>query len=183
MNSRYLDMSVALQDQRKLLELKKKRLSGLIKTIDKTLTKLNHEKNMNDEELYDSFTKEKMDQYTKEAKERWGHTEAYKQSQERVKKLTKEDFARIKKEGDELMKELVKNMDKSPESKEVQKLIAQHYNNLRTFYEPNLKLYRGLANMYVDDPRFRAYYEKYAVGLAEFMKEAIIVYCDEREQK
>lgn len=69
MNSRYFDMSVALHDQRKLLELKKKRLNGLIKTIDKTLTKINLQNNMDDQELYGSFTKDEMDQYAAEAKE------------------------------------------------------------------------------------------------------------------
>lgn len=183
MNSRYFDMSVALQDQRKLLELKKKRLNGLIKTIDKTLNKLNNEKNMNDKELYGSFTKEEMDQYAQEAKERWGHTEAYKQSQERTKHFTKEDWKKLKEGMDVFMKKVVATMDKGPESPEFQELIDQHYKSLRTFYKPNLEMYRGLANMYVDDPRFKAFYEKYAPGLAEMMRDAMIAYCDTREGK
>ncbi len=123
-----------------------------------------------------------MDQYAAEAKQRWGNTEAYKQSQERVKKMTKADFARIAKEGDELMKEIVANKDKGTASEEIQKLIDKHYNNLRHFYEPNLEMYRGLANMYVDDARFTAYYEKYSPGLAVFMHAAMIVYCDARKK-
>lgn len=117
--------------------------------------------------------------YQKEAEERWGHTDAYKQSAERVKKMTKEDFARIGKEGDDLMKEIVANMDKGAKSPEIQKLINLHYNNLRHFYEPNLEMYRGLASMYADDKRFSAYFEKYHEGLAEFMHDAMHHYCDE----
>lgn len=41
-------------------------------------------------------------------------------------------------------------------------------------------MYRGLGNMYYNDPRFSAYYEKFHRGLAKFMKEAIDVYCDEQ---
>jgi DNA-binding transcriptional MerR regulator len=183
MNSRYFDMSVALHDQRKLLELKKKRLNGLIKTIDKTLTKINLQNNMDDQELYGSFTKDEMDQYAAEAKERWGHTEAYRQSQERTKHFTKDDWKKLKDGMDAFMKKIVATMDKGPKSPEFQKLISEHYNNLRMFYKPNLKMYRGLAEMYVADPRFTAYYENYAPGLAKVMKEAMIAYCDTHEQK
>lgn len=181
MNSRYFDMSVALQDQRKLLALKKKRLNGLIKTIDKTLVKINHEKHMNDEELYGSFTKDEMDQYAAEAKKRWGHTGAYKQSEERTKNFIKDDWKHLKEGMDTLTKKLAAAMDKGPRSPEFQKLIDEHYHSLRKFYEPNLEIYRGLANMYVDDPRFKAFYDKYAPGLAEMMREAMLAYCDTHE--
>lgn len=116
--------------------------------------------------------------YQKEAEERWGNTEAYKQSAERAKNMTKEDFSRIGKEGDELMKEIAGNMDKGAKSPEIQKLINRHYNNLRHFYEPNLEMYRGLADMYVDDKRFAAYFEKYHKNLPEFMRDSMHYYCD-----
>ncbi len=121
---------------------------------------------------------EHKDNYAEESKERWGESELYKQSQERVKKFTKADWERIKDEGAKLMKEIVANMSKGAKSEAVQKLIARHYEGLRVFYEPNLTMYRGLGNMYYDDPRFSAYYEKFHKGLAKFMREAINVYCD-----
>ncbi len=117
-------------------------------------------------------------QYATEAKKRWGHTEEYRQSQERVSKMTKQDFARIQKESDDLMQEIVVNMDKGATSEKIQKLIDQHFKNLRHFYEPTLDLYRGLANLYVEDARFSAYFEKYATDLAQFMHDAMIAYCD-----
>jgi MerR family transcriptional regulator, thiopeptide resistance regulator len=172
------DMVKALRQQKKFIELKQKRLIGLTRTIDQTIKKINIQITMEDKDLYVSLSKEEMDQYAKEAKERWGNTDAYKQSQEQVKKMTKVDFARIQKEGDDLMREIVLNMSKGPESKEVQALIERHYNNLRTFYEPNLEMYRGLAEMYVADPRFTAYYEKYVKGLVQFMRDAMVYYTD-----
>ncbi len=181
------DTTAALRDHKKLIEIKKIRLEKLVQTIDKTIKRIQplqassgrmtkKETTMKDEELYQSF-KEHDKKYAKEAKERWGNTEAYKQSQEKVKKMSKEDMFTMKKNGDELMKEIVANMNKGPESRDVQKLIDRHYNNLRTFYEPNIEMYRGLAQMYVDDPRFTAYFEKYAKGLAVFMRDAMYVYC------
>lgn len=172
------DIAAALSDHRKLIEIKKKRMNDLLKTIDKTLTKINHKKTMDDKELYGGFSKEEAEAYAKEAKERWGNTEAYKQSQERTKKLTKDDWTRMSIETDSMLKEIVRNMDKGPASPEVQAQIAKHYASLRAFYEPNLEMYRGLANMYVDDKRFAAFYEKYHKDLPVFMRNAMLAYCD-----
>ncbi len=183
LSSQYFDMRSALLDHRKLIELKKKRLNGLITTIDKTLKKLNHETSMHDDELYDAFKDEEQKQYAAEVKERWGRTEAYRQSQERLKKMTKADMAKLKKDADVFMKVVAETMPKGATSPEFQKLIDEHYNSLRTWYEPNLELYRGLAEMYIQDPRFTAYYEKYAEGLAKVMHDGMIAYCDAREQK
>lgn len=172
------DMAAALGDHRKLIELKKKRMDDLLTTIDQTLKKITKEKTMDDKELYSGFSKEEAEAYTKEAKARWGNTDAYKQSQEQVKKMSKEQFEQIGKEGDELQKKIVANMDKGPGSPIIQALIAKHYDNLRHFYEPNLELYRGLADGYVSDPRFAAHFKKYHPDLPEFMRDAMHAYCD-----
>lgn len=116
--------------------------------------------------------------YAEEAKERWGNTDAYRQSQERVSKMTKADFEKIKDDADILMKKIVAVSDRDPADADVQALIAEHYNALRLFYEPNTEMYRGLADMYVADPRFSAYYDAYKPGLAVFMRSAMHAYCD-----
>lgn len=176
------DLVQALADQKRLIEIKRKRLAGLVKTIEETIKKLHKEKNMEDQELYASFSKEEGDKYAEEARQRWGHTDAYKQSQERVKKMTKEDWARISKKSDEIMKGLVANMGNGPDSAEVQALISRHYDSLRNFYEPSLEMYRGLGEMYVADSRFAAHYEKYAPDMAAFMCQAIACFCDSRKK-
>ncbi len=140
---------------------------------------------MQDEELYGNFSKEDMDKYAEEAKQRWGHTEAFKQSQERVKKMGKAGLAKVIKEAGELTQEIAAAMTigRDPKSKEVQELIARHYTGLRAFYEPNLKMYRGMAKMYVDDARFKANYENIAKGLAEFMRDGMLYYANTQEGK
>lgn len=167
----------SLNDQKKLLILKQKRIEGLIDTIDKTIKKLNKKISMKDEELYDGFTKEKMDEYTKEAEQRWGHTDAYKQSAQRVKKMSKDDLKIISDRGADLMKKIVEKMSLGADHEEIQELIAEHYNNLRVFYEPNLQIYSGLADMYISDPRFSAYFTKFHPQLPQFMHEAMMIFC------
>ncbi len=182
MHSKGFDMRQALRDQRGMLQLKKKRLTALVRTIDKTIKKINKETHMKDEEIFKAF-EENEKTYGAEVRERWGNTDAYKQSAARVKKMSKEDMIAIKKAGDQLMREITDAFlaHKLAHSHEVQKLIERHFNGLRAFYEPTLALYRGLADMFVADPRFTAYYDGYAKGLALYMREAMHAYCSERE--
>lgn len=172
------NMQIALSNQRALIELKRKRLSKLLKTIDQTMKKLNHQTTMTDKDLYVGLSKEEEAAYTAEAKERWGHTDAWKQSQERYGKLSDADKQKIGQAGQDLMKEIAAKMSEGPKSDVVQKLITRHYEALRVFYDPHPTMYRGLAEMYVADPRFAAYYEKFAPGLAQFMRDAMVEFCD-----
>lgn len=185
LSSPSFDMRAALRDQRKLIELKKNRLSRLVKTIDKTIKKINKEIIMDDKELYGNFSKEEMEKYTEEARQKWGTTTAFKQSQERVRNMGKDGLKKVLEASDKLTAEIAEAMTSGldPKSEQAQKLIAQHYAGLRAFYEPNLEIYRGLANTYIADERFKAHYENVAKGLAEFMHDTMIVYCNEQENK
>jgi hypothetical protein len=118
--------------------------------------------------------------YADEAKARWGDTDAYAQSRERVAKMTKEDFAAIGAEGDDITATLaaLKNAGAAPDDPAVREQIERHWRWLGHFYEPNAEMYRGLGAMYVDDPRFAANYEKRAPGLAVFVRDAMFAYCD-----
>ena len=186
MSSPTFDMRRALRDHRAMIELKKKRLSGLLKTIDKTIYALDTEKHMDEKdlkELYDTFGEETMKKYAEEVKQRWGHTEAYKQSMERYKKTTKADLERYKQDSEAFMQKVAATMDAGAISPEFQALIAEHFKSLSNWYEPNFEMYRGLAKMYVDDPRFTAYYEKYRPGLAKIFSEAMLHFIEQNEPK
>ena len=122
--------------------------------------------------------------YEEEARKKWGDTDAYRQSQECVKKMGKEEMKKAFEENEKLTVEIAKRM-KSGEpatGERTQKLIARHYDWLRAFYEPNTEIYRGLAEMYVADERFKQNYEKLAVGLAEYMKEGMMKYAEEKSK-
>ncbi len=180
LSSPNFDMRAALKEQKKLIELKQKRLGKLLDTIDKTIKKINKQKIMKDEELYGGFTKEEMEKYSKEAKDRWGGTDAWRQSEERVKKMGREGINKAMAEGGKITVAIADCMKEgiAPKSDMVQKLIAEHYNWLRNFYEPNPEIYRGLAEMYVADDRFKANYEKVAPGLAEYMQKGMLVFLE-----
>ncbi|MFA7285610.1 MAG: MerR family transcriptional regulator [Candidatus Paceibacterota bacterium] len=172
------DISSALKDHKQMILLKRKRLDSLIKTIDKTINKVTKKKYMKDEELYDSFTKKEMEELANEAKERWGHTSAYKESEQKMRSMTKEGMDQIKKEGDEIARKASLLIDRDVRDKEVQEVIAIHYKHLSNFYTPNPEMYRGLAEMYISDTRFTQYFENYKKGLAKFMHDAMIVFVE-----
>ncbi len=178
------NLAAALREHRHLITLKQKRLTKLLKTIDATINKLTNHQPMPDQDLYGNFTKEEMDKYSEEAKQRWGNTDAYKQSTERVKKMGKEGLNKALLDSSKITVDIadcMKNGD-APTSTKVQELIAQHYNWLRNFYEPNLDIYRGLATMYVQDERFKANYENIATGLAQYMQDAMFYFADQMER-
>jgi len=177
------DMAEALKDQHRLLGLKRTRLGRLMKTIDETITSIKKKKTMSDSDLYGSFTKEEMEKYQEEARQKWGDTKAYKQSAERVKKMSKGDLAAIQKENEEVNRGLAAAMDKGAKSKEAQAAIARHHAGIERFYTCSPAMYRNLGKMYVDDPRFTAHYEKYRPGLAIFVRDAIVYFCDREEGK
>ncbi len=59
-----------------------------------------------------------------------------------------------------------------------QPIIARWRQHLRYFYEPTTERLRGLGELYVEHPEFRATFTKFHPALPEFLKRAIEVYCD-----
>lgn len=168
----------ALREQKKLLQLKQQRFKQLIQTIDQTIHTMSTQQPIQAEELYDVFKDNDVKQYQAEVQERWGNTAAYKQSQQRVSKLTKQQMEKLKADGKKHTQAIADAMSKGVSHPDVQALIAQSHQGVNFFYDCDYAMFRNLGKMYVEDPRFTAYYEKFAPGLALFMHQAIDYYCD-----
>lgn len=173
----------ALRDQKKLMRLKRDRIDRLLTSIDKTIKTMTDDKKVRGEEMYDAFKDDDVKQYQEEVKQRWGDTDAYRQSTAKVGKMTKAEMDKLKEDGKKFTQTLADAMGKDMASPEVQALIAQHHEGVNFFYECQPAMYRNLGQMYVDDPRFTAYYDKFRPGLAKFVRDAINVYCDRKESK
>jgi hypothetical protein len=123
-----------------------------------------------------------MKKYATETKKRWGKTEAYRQSLERMSGWSELDIKKLEIEGREISQELAKVMEKGVESPEVQNLIKRHYALINKYYNCSFEMYRNLGRMYVEDKRFAGNYEKVHRGLAEFMRNAMMYFADENEK-
>lgn len=117
-------------------------------------------------------------QYQGEVRERWGNTDAYRESMECVSRMTKQEMDELKEKGKAFTRKLAEVMDKPVDDAEVQTLVAEHHAGIGFFYDCSPEMYRGLGQMYADDPRFTAYYDKFRPGLAVWLRDAIVVYCD-----
>ncbi len=165
----------ALRTHRNEITKKKKRIDDLLKTIDKTILRITKNKHMNDDQLFDSLIKKHEKEYAKEAKDRWGSTEACKESQRRVSRMSKDELKKVLQKQGEISKEIAECMKEGlgVKSQKVQELVKRHYNWLKNFYDPSPEIYLGLAKMYVDDPRFKKNYEDIEAGLAQYLSNAM----------
>lgn len=184
-DSPYFDQAEVLEDQKNLLKLKREKLGRLIRLINKTIKNMKDEsKNkITDKDLLQCFDDGKYEEYKTEAQEKWGK-DMVRKSENIVKGWSKEKMEEVKREGDEINKALAANMDKGIESAEVQEIVQRHFDHIIQFYDPSwplLKIYRGLGKMYVEDGRFAANYNKYHPGLAQFLCDAMQVFCDRKE--
>jgi DNA-binding transcriptional MerR regulator len=171
------DLLRALTEHRALLEARGRRIASLIDTIDRTTARLRGEVTMrSDEELYEGFPKEKVDEWKAEAEARWG--DAYVESDRRVRSWSKEKLAAVRAEGEGITSELSGLMDRGPLDPSVQALAGRFYEHLRHYYEPSPEVFAGLGRMYVDHPDFRARFEALRPGLAAFLRDAMAAYAE-----
>ena len=116
------------------------------------------------------------EEYAVEAEERWGDTEAWKQSQQRVSQLLKQDWIAIKADSDALLGALAqaKRSGVKPGSDEADKLAARHRASIERFYDCDDEMHRCLAEMYLADERFTRHYDDAEPGLAQFLHDIVI---------
>jgi DNA-binding transcriptional MerR regulator len=172
------DQVQALQDHRRLLQQEADRLGRLLNTIEKTISRLTEDNMpMTDEELYEGFTPEQIERYTREANELYD-PKIVAESNRRVRNMSKAQWQAVKDEGGAIAQQLADLMDKPPSDATVQAAIARHYAWVDNFWHPTAESYRGLGQGYADHPEFRAFYEKVRPGLADFLCAAMSYYAD-----
>ena len=118
-----------------------------------------------------------MNQHEEEAKERWGDTEAYKQSASRTSKYSHADFAAAKVDQEAATELFVYAFGNSlpVTSVKAQEAVAAHRAAIsKWFYDCSVEMQKNLALMYVQDQRFKKYYDDRARGLAQYVHDAIL---------
>jgi MerR family transcriptional regulator, thiopeptide resistance regulator len=171
------DQARALRRHRELLEAQASRLDRLIETVDKTLRMLEGTMTLSDADLYEGFSQEQIERYKRESREAYG-VEVVEESERRAKGMSKGQWQAVRDEGDAVTRGLAGLMDRPVDDPEVQQLIGRHYQWVCTFWTPDAAAYTGLGHLYTDNPEFRANYDKYGVGLADFLREAMAYYAE-----
>lgn len=115
--------------------------------------------------------------YEKEARERWGDTEAYRESERRTSKYTQKDFAAAKKDQEAATEMFVQAFGNSlpVRSEQTQNAVRAHREAItKWFYTCSVEMQKNLALMYLEDPRFKEYYEGRVRGLAQYVHDSIM---------
>ena len=116
-------------------------------------------------------------EYEKEVQERWGDTDAYRQSTTRTAKYTKADFAAAKVDQEAATELFVMAFGNSYDMKsdEAQAAVVAHREAIsKWFYDCSIEMQKNLARMYLEDHRFKAYYDGRVRGLAQYVHDAIM---------
>jgi MerR family transcriptional regulator, thiopeptide resistance regulator len=169
------DLLGGLQAHRKALLEQIDRLNCLVETVDNTMKHIKGELEMSQKDYYKGFDEEKQKQRAQQARERWG---------DRVKAKDWNAYTRAEKNDilanmHEISESIAANMEKGPESAEVQHWIGRWHNHINTyFYACSLEIFEALGHVYNDDPEFRATYENMRPGMGAFMEKAMTYYCE-----
>lgn len=158
------DKQTALKEQIKLLELQRNRLDEIIASAREILTK--GTENMS----FSEFDKKEIEKYADEAKQRWGHTNAYKEFEQ--KHLNPTDKI------DELMQifaEIGEIKHLYPDCAEAQNLIKKLQNFItENYYTCTDEILKGLGQMYISDKHFKDNIDRAGgPGTAEFTAKII----------
>lgn len=170
------DAMDALRKQKKLLQERRDRLNGLILLAERTLK---GEDNMDFKAFDNTDFEAAKQQYKEEVEQRWGDTDAYRESQKKTASYGKSDWETINRESGEIFKKFAARMEQNPADPAVQALVKEWQDFITArLYTCKKEILQGLGLMYTADERFTKNIDQYGEGLAAFIGEAIRIYCE-----
>lgn len=179
-----LDRETVMLEHLAALKNDRSRLDALIKNVERTIKAMNGEDHMTDKEKFEGFKKELVEKnerdYGAEARKKYGDG-AVDASNEKVMGMSKADYDKaeaLRLEINKLLKKAVAEGDPAGEAAQLacekhKQWLCMHWGEGKYSKQAHL----GLAEMYVADPRFAEYYAEAADGAAQFLRDALAVYC------
>lgn len=175
------DKLQALKGHRDKLLERRLQLETLIANVDKTIALSEGRIIMSDKEKFEGFKQRLVDdneeKYGEEIRERYGDDTVNKSNQ-KLKGLSEKQYDEVT----QLAGQVIENLHAAfktgdPGGALAQKTADLHRQWLCYFWESYSKeAHAGVAQMYVDDPRFMAYYDEKLPGAAQFLRDAIFIY-------
>lgn len=177
------DRLSALERQRALIEREIDRLGALAAAVDAAIAAHVNGTRLEEKTMFEGFD---PSEYEEEARERWGDTDAYRESARRTTQYGEAEWSEIRREVEEIVREMVALMHAGApaDGTEARALAERHRQHIsRWFYPCSTQMHRGLAEMYVVDERFTQTYEREAAGLAGYFHDAIVAGADAQESE
>ena len=167
------DRSKALEQQIKLLTLKKEHIENLI-DLAKEIKLLGVRKLK-----FEAFDTSIIDEYAAQAKAYWGKTPAYKEFEEKSRGRTKEEDKKIYQGMIDIFGEFGQIRNTEPSSEDAQALVKKLQDYITEhMYTCTKKILSSLGKMYAGGGDFTKNIDSYGgEGTAEFTSQAIEIYC------
>ncbi|MBO1512204.1 MerR family transcriptional regulator [Metabacillus bambusae] len=175
------DRTDALKEHRDKLLAKREQLEMLIANVDKTIAQAEGRMNMSDNEKFEGFKQKMIDdnekKYGNEIREKYGDKQV-DSSNQKIKNMTKQQYSEIEKLGEEVLTTLNEAFATGDPAGELAQKAADLHRRWLSFYWDHYtkEAHAGVAQMYVDDERFTAYYDQQQPGTAEFLRDAVHIY-------
>jgi DNA-binding transcriptional MerR regulator len=169
-----------IEHHEKLLE-KRNQLDLLIANVEKTIATRKGGIEMSNKEKFEGFKQKLIDEnekkYGKEIREKYGD-EKVNESNEKVKGMSEKEYEEVTSLAEEIMNTLESAFKTGNPSGELAQRTAELHRKWIGYYWKTYskEAHAGLAQMYVDDERFTAYYDAKQPGVAAFLRDAIFVY-------
>lgn len=128
-----------------------------------------------------AFDNTKKENYKNEVIQKWGNTNAYIEYEEKTKDYSKEKFSNLLSEMNEIFQSFAEcnKSNIKVETTEVQCLVSKLQNHITTnYYNCTNDILNGLADMYLEDNRFKSNIDKFYNGTAKYVNQAIKFYCN-----
>jgi DNA-binding transcriptional MerR regulator len=175
------NVSEHLERQHKLLTERLRRLQSMVASIEREMEATMTGNELTPEDKLEIFGSDYDPSWETEAEQRWGQTDAWQQSQAKTSTFGKDDWRRLKDEGDAFSARLVEayTSGAAADSEQAIALAEEHRGMVGQFYDCSYAMHRGLADMYLADERFTKTYEDLAPGLAQWVHDAIHANADQ----
>ncbi|MDN7243088.1 MerR family transcriptional regulator [Planococcus sp. N028] len=180
-NDPHFDGPSALKKHREQLLAKRQQLDLLINNVENTISAAEGKSKMADKEKFNGFKKKLIEdnekQYGEEIREKYGD-ETVDASNAKMMNMTEAQYTEFTRLGEELQDTLAKAFKTGDPASDLAQKTADLHKQWLMFTWPSYskEAHAGLAQMYVDDERFTAYYDKEQPGTARFLRDAIHIY-------
>jgi len=157
------------------------RLQRQLAALEKTMEAYKMGIRLTPGEMFEVFGEFDPTEHAAEAEQRWGDTDAYRESRRRTSTYTKADWQAVKAENDAIVAEfLAAYRSGAPSTSDAAMVVAEAHRQsiTRWFYDCSYEIHRGLAEMYVADARFAATYDQHAEGLSTYVHDTILANAD-----
>ena len=176
------DRQAALQSHLTELKDRRARLDELILTVQRTIDNIKGGTKMTDQEKFEAFKRNAVAAmeaaHGAESRQKYGDAEVDR-ANACVLALTQEEYTAWKALGDEILQALTAAVQAgaAPAGPEGQRIAQLHRRWLSYSWEAyTSQAHAGLAELYVSDPRFTAYYDREVSGCAAFLRDAVRAY-------